>query len=516
VHDHAMDRQRSQTMSARLLPLMAAGLLGLVACSNDTSGTVRLTREELMKPESCKTCHPRHYQEWASSMHAYSSDDPVFRAMNKKGQHDAQIGDFCVNCHAPMAVREGLTKDGLNLDSVPQEMKGVTCYFCHNVAEVTGDHNAMLNLANDTTMRGPIDDPADPKVHGAAFTPLMDANDARSAGMCGSCHDIVTPAGVHIERSFAEWKTSVQATQVPLNTCNGCHMDSTRGPAAPGAKDINVPSRFVHNHMFAAVDQAFPDKDGKVTWPDAEAHAAAIDCAQQGGATLFEICPYVGSDFTPSPVSFAVVIETNGGHNFPSGASHDRRAWLEYVAYDANDNVLLSSGTRMPGEVIEKPKGSPGYDDRLKMMRDHIYDASGNEVHMFWEAAPSTQYPMGYSTTALKPATMPASPGSGPPPHSTTVSYNLPTAAARVRVQFHVQPVGREVLDELAADPELDFDPALAASIPSLTLSGDIMEWNKDKDGTDCVMTRLPAPECRPDIALYRKLYNESAAAMQR
>ena len=88
-------------------------------------------------------------------MHAHAADDPVFLAMNARGQADTggELGDFCVTCHAPMAVRLGLTEDGLNLDDVPQYAKGVTCFFCHSVDSVEGDHNAQLRIADDTTMR---------------------------------------------------------------------------------------------------------------------------------------------------------------------------------------------------------------------------------------------------------------------------------------------------------------------------------------------------------------------------
>src|SRR5687768_1766164 len=72
-----------------------------------------LTRAQLLDPASCKSCHPKHYREWRSSMHAYAADDPVFLAMNKRGQRETEgaLGDFCVGCHAPMAVREGETSD---------------------------------------------------------------------------------------------------------------------------------------------------------------------------------------------------------------------------------------------------------------------------------------------------------------------------------------------------------------------------------------------------------------------
>src|SRR4051794_6124131 len=120
-----------------------------------------LTRQQLRDPETCKGCHPIHYREWASSIHAYSAVDPVFIAMNKRGQRETrgELGDFCVKCHAPMAVFDQLTTDGLNLDALADKQRGVSCYFCHNVASVEGDHDAMLRLANDTTMRAAIVDP---------------------------------------------------------------------------------------------------------------------------------------------------------------------------------------------------------------------------------------------------------------------------------------------------------------------------------------------------------------------
>src|SRR5262245_35415498 len=64
----------------------------------------RYTIEQLKDPETCKTCHQKHYDDWSGSMHAYAADDPLFLAMNDRGQREASIGNMCVNCHAPMAV----------------------------------------------------------------------------------------------------------------------------------------------------------------------------------------------------------------------------------------------------------------------------------------------------------------------------------------------------------------------------------------------------------------------------
>ena len=106
----------------------------LVACGNDSADSASkfaFTRAELLDPQSCSACHSEQYRDWSGSMHAYASDDPLFLAMNQRGQREAQLADFCVKCHAPMATREGQTSDGLNLPSLPTPLKGVTCFFCH-------------------------------------------------------------------------------------------------------------------------------------------------------------------------------------------------------------------------------------------------------------------------------------------------------------------------------------------------------------------------------------------------
>src|SRR5262245_62072974 len=110
--------------------IVVAGLLGMsgfVACSSKNEpppSAPLLSRAELLDPTSCQKCHADHYKDWSGSMHAYASDDPVFIAMNKRGQRETNgaLGAFCVNCHAPMAVNEKATTDGLNLADVPQPL----------------------------------------------------------------------------------------------------------------------------------------------------------------------------------------------------------------------------------------------------------------------------------------------------------------------------------------------------------------------------------------------------------
>src|SRR5262245_18261235 len=137
---------RSVTVRPSAMRWLFLSFLMLGACQSTPE---RMSRAELLSPGACRTCHPRHYQDWSGSMDAYATDDPAFLAMNRRGQEETggQLGDFCVKCHAPMAVREGLTTDGLNLESLPREYKGVTCFFCHTADAVEGDHNAPLRLS---------------------------------------------------------------------------------------------------------------------------------------------------------------------------------------------------------------------------------------------------------------------------------------------------------------------------------------------------------------------------------
>lgn len=456
-------------------------LLVATACSGDGNGNgggngASLSREELMDPETCKECHPNHYREWKSSMHAYAAEDPVFLAMNARGQREADIGGFCINCHAPLAVREGYATDGKNLDEIPKHLRGVTCYFCHNVEAVDGTHNNPLKLANDTTMRGGLSNPQRAGAHGVKYSALHDGARLESAKLCGACHDIVTPSGVHLERTFEEWQSSLFSHGKGATSCNGCHMDGYEGIAAdvPGKR---LATRTVHRHLFPGVDLAL------TPFPDVEAQRKAVECALSSAVRL-SLCPNPDA-------SFEVRLETNAGHRLPSGASQDRRAWVEFVAYDDAGAVLYESGVIAQGEVVDKPAGSAGHDPDLWVLRDRIFDADGNETHMFWEAAKSEAYPEGFESSTL-PETRELG-----MPHSVSRTYRLTKQPARVRVQMHVQPMGREVLDDLVASG--DLDASIAEQMPKLTLYGTVTEWNESQGFADCITNAEPNPLVCPD-----------------
>ncbi|MDD9942161.1 MAG: multiheme c-type cytochrome [Myxococcales bacterium] len=420
------------------------------------------TRDELMVPANCGSCHARHYREWASSMHAYAAEDPVFLAMNARGQRetDGELGDFCVNCHAPLAVRAGLTRDGLDLEGVPKHMQGVTCYFCHSVAAVTDTHNNALELADDSTLRGGVTDPAPNGFHTARYSELHDGDQRESAKMCGACHDVITPSGVHLERTFVEWKHSSVSRPGALNTCITCHMNGYNGEAAPGTGR----ERRLHEHLWPGVDAALTE------FPDREIQEKAILCALSAAVRL-QLCIDPGRQAE-------VTLETHVGHGWPTGTTHDRRAWLEIQAHDANGQVIFRVGDIQDDELVDKPEDHPRHDPRLLVLRDRIFDGDGDEVHMFWEAAKSDQFPEGYRSGALPVA------GDLAVPHTVSRQFRLPQATHRVTARVHIRPLGLDLVDDLIASG--DLDPGIRTKVPTFTLTGSDVEWNEG-DGYDCV-----------------------------
>lgn len=507
------------------LPLAALAALALTACDNKSDGAskgdaavadssqamAKLTKEELMDPEKCKECHARHYREWASSMHAYASKDPVFLAMNKRGQEETnnELGDFCVKCHAPLAVAMGLTENGLNLDEIDDKYKGITCYFCHNVQDVSDVHdnplgipaNNPLELAMDDVMRGgmgapgeeAINPPAvDSPAHKTEYSPHLDGGDLRSAKMCGACHDIVTPAGVHLERTYKEWQGSLVAQPENVggaNSCIDCHMHSRTGLAAETNKVELLPSRRngVHSHLFPGVDVAL------TAHPDIELQKLAITC--ELAETLI---PY---EMTVEPNGLVTIWYDGGGlgHFWPSGATQDRRAFIRVRAFDADGNVVATIGDVGEDQsVMEAHAQEP----RMAVLRDTMFDAQGNEVHMFWDAVSTEDDP--------RVVTSPSKGAVGQFGHAVPFDFQrvfTQEVPAQIEVEVYIRPLGREVIRDLLESGHLQqfgMDESIIDEIPTFPLHNARMVWDFDRDGFGTIRSEVGAAplyqNCRKDL----------------
>jgi hypothetical protein len=444
---------------------VTAAVLAVAAATGASCGPdnqepkITLTGEALRDPNNCLPCHADQFREWSSSMHAYAAEDPVFLAMNKRmlRETNGASGEFCVGCHAPIALRLGLTKDGSNLAELPAPVKGVTCYFCHAVDGVEGTHNNPLHLSDDGVMRGAIRDPAKSMPHKGAHSPLHDRDAPSSSSLCGACHDVITPHGAHIERTFDEWKNSLYAKPGQL-ACGKCHMDGREGRAA---QMDGAPIRRVHDHSMPAVDIALTPFFG------AEGQRAAVQRLLDQ-TLLTKLCV---KQLPLGVVADVTLDNAFAGHKFPSGANQDRRVWVELFAYKAGATIF-STG------VIEDRKAATALvDPNLWLLRDKIFTADNRETHLFWETVrvEPEQLPAAVTNDPLDPTFI----------HSVTRSFALPAAPDRVKMRVRMRPLDFDLLDDLVSTG--DLDPALLDKIPTYDLASGTKEWTTEIGYARCV-----------------------------
>jgi hypothetical protein len=452
---------------------MLAALLG--ACTPEDE---LLTAEQLRDPAACAECHPDHYREWSGSMHAYAGVDPVFLAMNAKGQRetDGELGTFCVQCHAPMAVADGLAQDG-DLSEVPEAQRGVTCAFCHLVTDVEGTHNNPLRVATDGVLRGPFADPLPTPAHASQGSGLHDREDPRSAALCGSCHDIVTPAGAHIERTYAEWQDSLFAKPVVGLQCSECHMNRRAGTAAADSG-----ARKVHDHGFPGVDVALQPFPAEFPEEQDRQRALVQELLDDTVAAYLCVAPAASDDAS----SLAVVTLENvaAGHHFPSGATADRRVWVELSAWRGSE-LLFQTGVAPDAQT---PIGAVSTEDDPDLWRiwSTLLDAEGAPTSDLWNAAALVPGPSLPAPTTLDPNS-PAWLDTHVP--KSFLFWGVPD---RVEVAVKVEPIGRELLDELVASG--DLDPAVRDAMPTFTLGPTAVTWTADVPVNSGSLACVPQP----------------------
>jgi hypothetical protein len=342
------------------------------------------------------------------------------------------------------------------------------------VEAVQGDHNNPLRLADDGVMRGGFRDPAPGAGHKAMYSELHDRTHIRSADLCGSCHDIVTPAGVHLERTFAEWNGSLFADDVNGRrlTCPRCHMPGSNGLAA---QVEGVFQRRLASHSMPGVDLALTE------FPEREAQRAAVQ-ADLDQTVIAQLCV----DSIGAGTSVTVTLENIGaGHSWPSGAAQDRRAWVE-VRAEFEGRVLFESGVVDAGEAVTDAAQA---DANLWQLRDWLKGEEGQDVHMFWEAADveSDLLPTAPTRCQSDPRWIDTHRSRrylvpGPPP-------------TRVELNIHIRPIGLDVIRDLVGTGGLQ--DSIAEEIATFSLAGGNVVWTPEL-GQRCVPEQFVAPDLCP------------------
>lgn len=391
-------------------------------------------------------------------MHAFASADPVFLALNRRMQRETKgaLGNFCVQCHAPLAAKSGATKDGLDLGELDPRLLGIGCLACHGAEYVGGPlHNNSLTLASDLDMRGSYSDPVANPVHASRYSPGHDATHDAAPVFCGACHDIENPRGVAVERTFAEWSRSHFALE-GTGSCGTCHMPARTDVAAVA---LGAGPRVVHDHSMVGVDVA------SLSFPEKDAQRSRIE-KSLSDALSATLCVSEDAQAVRLDVSLRNV---KVGHSWPSGAGQDRRAWVEIEAFSKGASVFSS------GKVADDAAVRSLVDPQMFLLRDTHFDERGDETAFLW------------NTTRVESLLVPAASSSRAPAaeserkHAYTFVGSLPD---RVTMRVKIRPVDLDLLAELVRSG--DLAPELARTTPTFTLGSTELVWTGERP---CVST---------------------------
>ncbi|MEP3430473.1 MAG: multiheme c-type cytochrome [Roseibium sp.] len=229
---------------------------------------------------TCATCHPKHYEEWSVSQHAYAQLSPIYMAMQTtiNLKTSATNGDFCIRCHNPVGMNIGESLYVSNLERTPTSREGITCVACHRVNKNYGKISGRFALEEGdvfSPVYGPkggaelarvLSKPEDYRVSQSRDDPGRSIHTEAKPffaltkpGFCGTCHDVTLFNGFRLEEAFAEYKQSPAAKRG--ETCQDCHMGKIQGVASgydhgPAAVVGDVPTRNrkLTNHFFAGPD----------------------------------------------------------------------------------------------------------------------------------------------------------------------------------------------------------------------------------------------------------------------
>ncbi|GAA4437292.1 multiheme c-type cytochrome [Bremerella cremea] len=358
-------------------------------CLPENCNITPLTEMEFPSAKQCQACHPKQYDEWSRSMHAYAQHSPVFEAFNLTlmERTNGTQGTFCTRCHTPVGTALGENGNRRNVHRSRISMEGVTCVTCHrrNAKHYKSSGRVGIEPGKmlDTCMYGPFDDASASQAMGAH--PSAGQEYLKSSQFCGECHDVTNPQGVRLEEAFSEWQNSPAAKQGI--TCQQCHMGPVQGvpfkdcerplgraAVVPGVPEDQLPLRRLSDHTFAGPDYSLlPDTEFphrldwmyEVDYRDFDSltpyqKETLTELRKQNRYHLrlaaekrYEVLSKAADLHVQAPqlarpgqkVHVNVEVESlMSGHSFPTGFTAERQAWVSTIVRDQQGRVVFKSG----------------------------------------------------------------------------------------------------------------------------------------------------------------------------
>ncbi len=347
-----------------------------------------ITEIDFPSAKECAACHPTHYEQWSRSMHAYAQHSPAFEAFTLTliERTGGTLGTFCTRCHTPIGVSLGETASTRNVHRSRISMEGVTCVVCHRLQQPYYKASGRLPVEPgqvlDVCLFGPFENPVSIETNTHEATK---SHHLTSAAFCGACHDVTSPEGVRLEEAFSEWQNSPAADDGV--TCQHCHMGPVQGvpiprpqrphgkiAVIPGVDPSVFPDRPLSDHSFAGPDYSLlPDTEfpHKLDWMYETDYRIAENLSPHQRETLTELrlenrrllkdadvkryellrnaaeinVSHPSSANAGREIRVRVDVTSKfAGHNFPTGFTAERQAWVSVTLTDPHGRIVYATG----------------------------------------------------------------------------------------------------------------------------------------------------------------------------
>lgn len=298
-------------------------------------------RREFSASSDCKACHPRQFEEWRTSPHAYSGISPTFYSLVAAGQNSfgagaranmpggvsqgGGVGNFCLPCHSPMAFT-----------GVGGMYGGNNAGF----ANVEPDNNISFVCAPSSA---------------SSANPFVECNQDDAASVCGSAAACVQFEG----RTCSNAPPVTPGTDFPRQMMH-CTSDADCGASGPcvinpatifyearAQEGINCETchNILPNHSRAC--QLFRNSDG--------VGVLSIDLAERGSANTgrrTRLGPYPLCGDEPG----AIPCDVGNNDTANDGAATDQILPVTNVFHES---ARVDSPMAIPFDQTDRPNGIP-------------------------------------------------------------------------------------------------------------------------------------------------------------
>jgi hypothetical protein len=223
-------------------------------------------------------------------------------------------------CHAPIALATG----DWDLQK-PVTREGVTCDFCHTVADVDlANREHPFDMQPGAVKRGPFEYARSPH-HGTAYSTLHKS----SPLLCAACHEYANAKGVPVLSTYSEWTSGPYPARG--QTCQECHMPLVPGTTVKEALDPT--QRRINLHRIVGGTAATRVRGGlDLRLQSVDVSAASADVA-------------------------VVVTNTGVGHSAPGGLA--TKSLVLAVGVDTGSGDLANRRERIYRRELRDAAGRP-------------------------------------------------------------------------------------------------------------------------------------------------------------